>query len=179
MVILGIDPGLGATGYGVVAADGERLRLITAGDIRPRKQDPLAERLEFLHRALAELVTRQQPDVIVLEMLYTHHEHVTTAAMMGHARGVACLVSRQRGLPLVEYPPNRVKKAVTGHGIASKDQVARMVARWIGASDPSWSYDATDALALAVAHAHMHLQPHQTALQELLTRRGRPLRTRS
>ena len=87
---------------------------------------------------------------------------------MGHARGVACLAAEQHEIPVVEYPPNRIKQAITGHGTASKDQVARMVRQWLNATEPrspkgealsgaegDWSFDATDALALAIAHAQM------------------------
>lgn len=155
MIILGIDPGLGITGYGAIDTIGGRMRLLFAGDIRPPRAQPLGQRLQFLHEALDGVLRRQPPEALVLEKLYTHSGHVTTAAFMAHARGVVCLVAEQHRIPLVEYPPNRVKKAVTGHGTASKEQVAQMVARWIGSSDPSWSFDVTDALALAIAHAHM------------------------
>ena len=155
MVILGIDPGLNVTGYGVINASDRRLQFVTAGDIRPPRTKPLPERLDVLHRALSRLVSRQHPETIVLEMVFSHHSYVNTAARMAHARGVACLVAQQHHVPLVEYPTARVKKALTGRGGAEKEQVARMVAQWIGVSDPSWSYDATDALALAIAHAHM------------------------
>jgi crossover junction endodeoxyribonuclease RuvC len=172
MVILGIDPGLGITGFGVIDAAHDRLQLLAAGDIRPPKQQPLASRLGILHDALADVMVQQQPAVCVLEQLYTHHEHVTTAAMMAHARGVACLVAQQQQVPLVEYPPNRVKKALTGHGIASKEQVAQMVAYWIGRRDPSWSWDVTDALALAIAHAHMQSQHQFTQAPHLVRGQG-------
>jgi len=163
MVIFGIDPGLYATGYGAIAVEHGRFRLITAGDVRPPKREPLARRLEYLHQRLSELMGRERPDTAVLEMIYTHPRYANTAAMMGHARGVACLVVEQHGVALVQYPPARVKKALTGHGAATKEQVARMVAHWIGASDPGWSFDATDALALAIAHAHMKDQHALTA----------------
>ncbi len=155
MIILGIDPGLNITGYGAIAADGRRLQLIAAGDVRPPSTQPLAKRLEYLHSSLTELVARHPPGVVVLEMVYTHQRYANTAAMMGHARGVACLVAEQHHVPLIQYPPARVKKALTGQGAATKEQVARMVAQWIGATDASWSFDATDALALAITHAHM------------------------
>ena len=158
MVILGIDPGLNVTGYGTIAAQGRQVQLMNAGDIRPPHGKPLAERLEFLHHALSQLIARQQPHAIVLEMIFTHQRYANTAARMGHARGVACLAAQQHQVPLVEYPPARVKKALTGRGAASKEQVARMVARWMGHHDPAWSFDATDALALAIAHAHMQGQ---------------------
>ena len=156
MIILGIDPGLNVTGYGVINAIDRRLQFIAAGDIRPPRQKPLPERLELLHDALARVITQQHPDTVVLEMVFSDERYVNTAARMAHARGVACLVAQQQRIPLVEYPTARVKKAVTGRGGAGKDQVARMVAQWIGVSDPAWSFDATDALALAIAHAHMN-----------------------
>ena len=159
MVILGIDPGLNATGYGAIAAIGRQIEVLGAGDIRPPSDQPLARRLGFLHEALDGLCDRQHPDAIVLEMIFTHQRYANTAALMGHARGVACLVAQQHGVSLIEYPPARVKQALTGRGAASKEQVARMVAQWVGRCDPAWSFDATDALALAITHAHMQHQP--------------------
>lgn len=185
MIILGIDPGLNSTGYGVVAASGRQIQLITAGDIRPLRTQPLQERLNYLHKALTALLARHHPDTVALEMVFTHQDYINTAALMAHARGVVCLAIQQSGTPLVEYPTARVKKAVAGRGAATKEQVARMITQWLGTRDPSWSFDATDALALAVAHAHM--QGHKpltlaagprAARQELLgrmalARRGR------
>lgn len=155
MIILGIDPGLNVTGYGAIAAEGRRIQLVTAGDIRPPRRHPMGERLNYLHEALDALIGRQHPDTVVLEMVFTHQDYVNTATLMAHARGVACLVVQQHGIPLVEYPTARVKQALTGRGAATKEQVAKMVAQWIGVREASWSFDATDALALAIAHAHM------------------------
>ena len=177
MVILGVDPGLSATGYGAIEADGRGLRLVAAGDIRPSRTRPLADRLDHIHRALSEQVARWHPRTLVIEKLYTHYEHVTTAAMMGHARGVACLVARQHDVECVEYSPNRVKKAVTGHGTASKEQVARMVQQWLGGGEPSWSFDATDALALAIAHAQMQAQHQRGEVFRMVGRRPTGMRT--
>ena len=164
-MIVGIDPGLNATGYGAITASGREVQFITAGDIRPPRGKPLAQRLEFLHHALTALLTRQHPNTLVLEMVFTHERYANTAALMGHARGVACLVAQQQHIPVVEYPPARIKQALTGRGAASKDQVARMVTQWMGVRDPSWSFDATDALALAIAHAHMQSQ-HPLTVQK-------------
>ena len=160
MVILGIDPGLNVTGYGAIEASGRQVQFLAAGDIRPPPRQPLPQRLAFLYKALSKLVGQQHPQTIVLEMVFTHSRYVSTAAKMAHARGVACLVAEQHGVVLVEHPPARIKKALTGRGAASKDQVARMVAQWIGMYDPTWSFDASDALALAIAHAHMQGQYH-------------------
>ena len=178
MIIVGVDPGLRATGYGVIDHDRTRLEFVTAGDIRPPTKDVLASRLKFLHDALSQLISRYRADTVVLEKLFTHHAHVTTAALMGHARGAACLAARDHRLPLAEYPPTQVKKSLTGRGHATKDQVARMVGRWLGVSGADWSADASDALALAIVHAHT-LQHHQHFAAERLmasSRRGESMR---
>lgn len=154
MRILGIDPGLNRTGYGIMESGPSRLRVVTAGDIRPPRRDPLAQRLSFIYETLSQLMSRYRPQAAVLEKLFTHHTYVTTASLMGHARGVACLAAQEHGLPLAEYPPTHVKKSLTGNGSASKAQVAKMVGHWLRHSDARWSADATDALALAIVHAH-------------------------
>ncbi|MBI4343488.1 MAG: crossover junction endodeoxyribonuclease RuvC [Candidatus Omnitrophica bacterium] len=158
MIILGIDPGLNATGYGVIEAQGGRWQVVTAGDLRPPRRRPLAERLAFIHDGLEALMSRCHPQTAVLEMVFTHQAYRATAALMAHARGVACLAVQEQGLAMAEYPPARIKQALTGHGAASKAQVARMVGQWLGRLDPAWSSDATDALALALAHARMDAQ---------------------
>lgn len=161
MVILGVDPGLNATGFGVVAVEGAGFRFMTAGAICPPRRQPLPQRLERIHDDLAALVVRHRPQIMVLEMLFTHHTYVNTATLMAHARGVACLVAQKHRLTLAEYPPARIKQALTGSGNASKGQVARMVAQWLEGLETSLPSDATDALALAIAHAHMDGQRRQ------------------
>ena len=159
MVIMGIDPGLNATGYGVIATQPDRLQVVAAGVIRPSARQPLAKRVQHLYEALAHVIDAHQPTLAVLESLYTHHQYLTTAALMAHARGVACLASAQRGVEVVEYLPTRVKKALTGYGSASKEQVSRAVGMWLGVDAGEWSSDTTDALALAIAHAHIRTVP--------------------
>ena len=154
MVILGIDPGLNATGYGIIETASGTLRAVTAGEIRTQRCQPLAERLDRIHQAVSRLIGQYHPAAVAIEAVFTHHTYVSTAALMAHARGVICLAVQEHGVPLAEYPTARVKKSLTGSGAASKEQVARMVEQWLRASDPSWSSDATDALALAIAHAH-------------------------
>ena len=159
MIILGVDPGLNATGYGITEGEPDgRLRILTAGDIRPSKTEPLAQRLAVIHGALSQLIRRYHPDAVVLETLFTHHRHVTTAALMAHARGMACLAAQEHAVPVAEYPPTQVRKSLVGNGAASKAQVARMVGHWVRDVDPSWSADATDALALAIVHARVEAQ---------------------
>ena len=158
MIVLGVDPGLNATGYGIIDASPQQMRVMTAGDIRPSAKQPLEERLARIHRGLTGLIVRYHPTIAVLEKIYTHHAYVTTASLMGHARGVACLAAQEHGLELAEYPPTQVKKSLSGNGMASKEQIGRMVEQWVGYRDPAWSADATDALALAIVHAQAATQ---------------------
>ncbi len=158
MVILGVDPGLNATGYGVITVEDGRLRLVTAGDIRPPRGRPLPERLEVLRAGLADVIGRHRPHTMVLETVFTHERYQATAALMAHARGAACLAAQAQGVPVAEHAPARIKKALAGTGNASKGQVARMVEHWLGRVEASLSADATDALALAIAHVHMQTQ---------------------
>lgn len=155
MVILGVDPGLNATGYGVISAEAGQLCVVDAGAIRPPSSRPLGVRLAILYETLGKVITTHHPSVAVLEALFTHHAYLTTAALMAHARGVACLAVAHQQVTQVDYLPTRVKKALTGNGSASKEQVARMVGTWLGRDASSWSADTTDALALAIAHAHI------------------------
>ena len=155
MVILGIDPGLNATGYGLLDVASDRMRMITAGEIRPPRSAPLMNRLARLRDELSQIILRHHPDTMVLETVFMHHRYPSTAARLGHARGVTCLVAQEHGMTLAEHAPARVKKALTGNGNASKAQVARMVGQWLGCELPALSTDATDALALAIAHVHM------------------------
>ena len=158
MVILGVDPGLNATGFGVLDVLPSGLRVLAAGAIRPPRARPLADRLEVIYAGLSELLMRHRPATVVLEQVFTHSRFVAAATLIGHARGVACLAARTHRVPLAEYAPARAKKALTGAGQATKEQVARMVAHWLGSRDPSWSLDATDALALAIVHARLSRQ---------------------
>jgi len=159
MRIMGIDPGLNATGYGVIIAEPGGVQLVGAGVIRPPIRQPFAKRLLTLYDALADVIETYHPRLTVLESLYTHHQYVTTATLMAHARGIVSLISAQHNLSLVEYSPTRVRKALTGNGSASKEQVARVVYTWLGVQESSWSSDATDALALAIAHAQISKAP--------------------
>ena len=155
MRILGIDPGLKATGYGVIAANAAGLQLLAAGVLRPSPRDPLAKRLQHLHRGLDRVIETHRPELAVLESLFVHDQHLTTAALMAHARGVACLVNAEHDLTVIEYLPTRIKKAITGFGRASKDQMAKAVGLWLGVETGRWPSDTTDAIALAVAHAQI------------------------
>jgi crossover junction endodeoxyribonuclease RuvC len=155
MVILGIDPALTVTGYGVIDARNNNLSLLEAGIVSTSAKDILPRRLDKIYRMLIKLVSDTRPDVLVLEKLYVHYRHPTTAYLLGQARGVICLACATKNIPLVEYAATRVKKAVVGRGLASKSQVQRMVASMLNLKSlPKYS-DVTDALALAIAHSYI------------------------
>jgi crossover junction endodeoxyribonuclease RuvC len=155
MIILGVDPALAITGYGVIEVKKNFLALVEAGIVSTSSKEALPKRLDKIYRAIINLITDTKPDVMVLEKLYAHYRHPTTAYILGQARGVICLACATRNIPLVEYAATRVKKAIVGKGQASKHQVQRMVANTLSLSRLPEYTDVTDALALAIAHSHM------------------------
>src|SRR6478735_1520074 len=127
MRILGIDPGLQITGYGVIDYAPMKPKLIDAGVIRLKPKTPLADRLVELESELDDLIEEQKPDVCAVEQLYSHYAHPRTAILMGHARGVILLVARRHGIRVEQFAANRVKQSLTGHGHASKSQMQRAI----------------------------------------------------
>ena len=155
MRILGIDPGLCITGYGLIEAGPKGMKLIEAGVIRTSAKEGLGARIEKIYEGLRGLIKESKPDVVVLEQLYSHYRHPTTAILMGHARGAICLLAKQAGAELVGYSATRVKKAVTGAGHAGKYQMQRMIQNIFNMKSVPNPPDISDALALAVAHAQI------------------------
>jgi crossover junction endodeoxyribonuclease RuvC len=155
MKILGIDPALGITGYGLIQARGNRLSLVEAGIISTSAKEEITRRLDKIYRGIVKLISDTSPEVLVLEKIYAHYRHPTTAYILGQARGVICLACATKNIPLVEYAATRVKKAVVGKGLASKAQVQRMVAGLLGLNILPRYMDVTDALALAIAHSYI------------------------
>ena len=154
--ILGLDPGLRRTGWGVVAAEGARLRLVACGTVIVPEALPLAERLTRLLAALTAVVAEHAPHEAAVEEVFVNANGQSTLKL-GHARACALLAPAQAGLPVAEYATTLVKKAVTGVGRAEKDQVGFMVRRLLPglATLPDPGPDACDALAVAIAHAHL------------------------
>ncbi len=152
MRILGIDPGLRLTGYGMI--DMVSLRkpaLIDAGVIRLKPSLSVSQRLVEIETALEEIIVEHKPQTVAVEQLYAHYAHPRTAIIMGHARGVILLVTQRHGLKLVEMSSNRVKQAVAGHGHASKGQMQRAVQSIWNLPEPPEPPDVADALAIAFA----------------------------
>ena len=149
MRIIGIDPGLQITGYGVIEWK-PRPELIDGGVIRLAAKTPIADRLVELEGELDSLFDEHRPDVCAIEQLYSNYAHPRTAILMGHARGVIMLVARRRGVRVEEFAANRIKQSLTGHGHASKVQMQRAVQHeWKLASPPD-PPDVADALAVAL-----------------------------
>ncbi|MFQ6098166.1 MAG: crossover junction endodeoxyribonuclease RuvC [Armatimonadota bacterium] len=157
--VLGLDPGLGTTGYGVVSSARNGVRLVEGGTLRTSSDHSLPIRLAEIYRGVARIIEEFRPDVVVIEELYSKYAHPRTAILMGHARGVACLAAAQAGVQVVGYAPAAMKRALTGNGRASKQQVARAVCAHLGIEAVPRSSDVTDALALAVCHCFVGTAP--------------------
>lgn len=155
MIILGVDPALAITGYGVIQVNGERLYLREAGIIQTRAKEESSRRLNKIHSGIIKLIEDTRPHCLVLEKIYSHYRHPTTSYILGQARGVICLAAANKGIPCFEYSATRIKKAIVGKGLASKAQVQMMVAKTLGLKVLPKYLDVTDALALAIAHSYI------------------------
>lgn len=150
MIVLGIDPGLANTGYGVVRRAGSRMQVLAHGTLRTAPSTPTEQRLLALHDGLVEVVTTHGPEVACIESFFVHP--VSNAAMgMAAARGALLVACAQAGLAVAEYTPTAIKQGVTGNGRAGKDQVRAMVARLTGVE--TGTDHAADAIAAAICHA--------------------------
>jgi crossover junction endodeoxyribonuclease RuvC len=150
--LIGIDPGLQRTGWGIIEAEGNRLRALGCGVLRSTQSRSLAERLAELHAGLTAVIAEWAPHEAAVEETFVNKNPVSTLKL-GQARGIALLVPALAGLPVHEYATNAVKSAVVGAGHADKTQVAMMVGRLLPGLGPQGA-DATDALAVAICHAH-------------------------
>ncbi|MCK5013038.1 MAG: crossover junction endodeoxyribonuclease RuvC [Candidatus Omnitrophica bacterium] len=159
MKILGIDPGLKATGYGCIEANNRSVTLIETGTIEPKENDLIQNRIQKVYSLLSGLIKEHKPQVLVLEKLYAHYKHPVTASKLGHVRGVICLLCAQESIELVEHSVKRVRKSLTGNGNATKVQTREIVADILRIDGAKLPLDASDALALALGYARM--QSHQ------------------
>ncbi len=155
MRILGIDPALSITGFGVIDEINGSLSLVEAGIVKTEVRYPLPVRLVKIYGEIRLIIERTNPNCIVLEKIYVHYRHPTTAYILGQARGVICLISAEMNLPLFEYAATRVKKAILGNGLASKSQIQKMIVTAIGLKQLPKYMDITDAIALAITHSYI------------------------
>ena len=165
MRILGIDPGLNVTGYGVVEVTSSgKISLIEAGIIKTSSKSKISERLSTIYNGLDLLIENKKPEVLVLEKIYSHYKHPATAILMGHARGVICVLCGLKNIKLINYPSTRIKKAITGSGHASKTQIQRMITEILHLKKNPDPVDVTDALALAIGFVNIELKNFKKAI---------------
>ncbi len=155
--IIGIDPGTGILGFGVIDAQGNRTRLVDAGVITTPAHTPLPERLEEIYTGLTSIIASTKPQYMAIEKLF-FNQNVTTAMSVAQARGVAMLTGQQAGLTITEYTPLQIKQSLTGYGRASKAQVQEMVRMQLQLAEPPRPDDCADALAAAIMCAFMDRQ---------------------
>ncbi len=184
MIILGVDPGLNITGYGVIEVVNSTIRqsqgcselrqetkrfspefarkglvkIKEAGVIKTKSQDLISARLDKIYKNLLDIIEEYKPKVLVLEKLYSHYKHPVTSILMGHARGIVCLAAGISGIKLISYPSTRIKKAVTGKGHATKLQVKGMIEQLLALKNKPYPTDVTDALACALTYVNMELR---------------------
>lgn len=155
MKVLGVDPGLVITGYGVLEQSPAGIRLRDAGTIDSGDiHRPLPERLREIYEQIGQVIAEHEPEAMAVEQLYSHYEHPRTAILMGHARGVICLAAGVHDVPLHHYAATQVKSALTGNGRASKDQIQHMVRRTFSLAVVPDPPDVADAIAIALCHIY-------------------------
>jgi crossover junction endodeoxyribonuclease RuvC len=150
--IIGIDPGLRRTGWGVIECEGTKLAFIACGSVNSDERDALSERLAFIHKGITEVIERYTPHEAAVEETFVNADP-RAALKLGQARGIALLAPAQAGLRVAEYAPNLIKKTVVGAGRAEKAQIRLMIRVLMPKADPKTD-DAADALAIAICHAH-------------------------
>ena len=158
MRIIGIDPGTGILGFGVIDAKGGKTKMVTAGVITTPAHTPLPDRLEEIFDGLTEIIAETKPDMMAIEQLF-FAQNVTTAMSVSHARGVAMLTGRRAKLPIEEYTPLQIKQTMTGYGRATKKQIQEMVRIQLGLKDVPKPDDCADALAVAIMCAFVTRLP--------------------
>ena len=169
MRIFGIDPGSDRTGYGCVETDGSRHLIVCCGAVKTPATADFPDKLLAIHAQLSALLLDHQPECVAIENVF-FAANVRSALKLGHARGVAMLAAVEAGLPVVEYTPAEIKRAVVGHGRADKLQVQQMVKRLLGLPAVPAPHDAADALAVAICHVHSRTPARAVAVQPIRSR---------
>jgi crossover junction endodeoxyribonuclease RuvC len=151
-IIIGFDPGLADTGFGVINVDGNRLSSLAYGSIKTPAKTEVSERLETIYKKVCEIIKEYKPDIVGIEKLF-FSRNVTSALLVGQARGVVLLAIEQAGIPVIEFTPNQVKQAVSCYGAAGKSQVQKMVKMILNLKEIPKPDDAADGLAIAICAA--------------------------
>ena len=163
MRIIGVDPGLNNTGYGVIETSGPEPRIVEGGVVRTQPSDPLEERLHTIFQHISAVLAEMRPGAMAIEDLHSRPRFAKTAILMGHARGVVVMAAGAAGIPVYDYQPTRAKNVVTGSGKAPKDQVMRAVASRLGDNGVTRNEHLADAFAIALCHAIISGSPAAVA----------------
>jgi len=159
--IVGIDPGLNITGYGVIEVTAGAPALIEAGVVRSRRQDTMPQRIEQIYDGVADVLQSLRPAAVSLEELFSHYERPRTAILMGHARGAICLAAAKAEIAVTSYAATKVKKMLTGNGRAPKSQMQLAICREFALAQAPEPPDVADALAIALCHYYHIARPTQ------------------
>ena len=155
MKVLGIDPGLNTTGYGVLEFVSGQPRLVEAGVVRGKSSGTLAERVREIHDGVADVIATLKPQILAIEELYSHYDRPMTAILMGHARGVILLAAAESNIPVESYRATQIKKTITGNGHAAKWQIQEAIRRELNLETLPEPPDVADALAIALCHCYL------------------------
>jgi len=156
--IVGIDPGLNITGYGVLQITTTGVKLAEGGVVRGRERGSLPGRLKEIFQGVREVLAAFSPVTVAIEQLYSHYDRPRTAILMGHARGVICLAAALSEIPIEHYAATQIKRMLTGSGRASKEQVQLAIQRELSLAAPPDPPDVADALAAAICHYHLGIR---------------------
>mgnify|MGYP006120993059 FL=1 len=160
MIILGIDPGLIKTGFGLIKSQNNNCDVIDFGTINPKKDTSLSRRLKTIYSDISYIIDKYNPSIMAIEEVF-YGKNVKSALLLGHARGAAMVCASMHDIPVFEYSARKVKKSVTGNGTAHKSQVQYMIIKELNLKQNNFSTDASDALAIALCHLN------QLKIQEL------------
>ena len=163
--ILGIDPGLTNTGYGVIDIIDREYRAVEGGVVRTKSGVPMEQRLFTIYSAIRDVIAEFKPKAVAIEDLHSHARFVKTAILLGHARGVAVMAAGEADLPVFNYQPTRAKNIVTGSGRADKDQIRQAVAAHLKNPDAAKNEHVADAFSIAICHAIMADSPAVEAIE--------------
>lgn len=157
--VLGIDPGLNITGYGLIDFESRRPTLVEAGVVRGKSRGSLERRLVEIFEGIVDVIETFRPDVVAVEELYSHYKRPKTAILMGHARGVICLAAARAKIELRSHSATQIKKVLTGNGRAPKSQMQMAICQEFGLHEPPEPADVADALAIALCCAYLKDSP--------------------
>ena len=158
--ILGIDPGLNITGYGLIEVTDDRPQIIEAGVVRSKRNQTFAKRLASIYHGIDDVMKSLKPDCVGIEELYSHYQRPKTSIIMGHARGVICLAAELNGVEIQSYAATQIKRVLTGNGRAPKNQMQLAVTRHLNLDEIPEPPDVADALSIALCHFYLSIRPN-------------------